>query len=158
MRLQKSEIFCSRNVLTTYHNNIASILDLHAVLGTGKYLGLPSMIGRSKKSTFNFIKDRIWKKISSWSSKSLSKASREVLIKFVLQSFPTYFMSLFTLPASLCDEIERIMNSFWWGYSGGQSKGINWLSWDELSMHKNDGAMSFKNLPTFNLDMLGKQG
>jgi len=25
-------------------------------------------------------------------------------------------------------------------------------------MHKNDGGMSFKNLPTFNLAMLGKQG
>jgi hypothetical protein len=26
VNLQKSEIYCSRNVLTTYHNNIASIL------------------------------------------------------------------------------------------------------------------------------------
>jgi len=156
--LQKSEIFCSRNVLTTYHNNIARILGVQTVLGTGKYLGLPSMIGRSKKFTFSFIKDIIWKKINSWSSKNLSKASREVLIKFVLQSIPTYFMSLFTLPISLCDEIERMMNSFWWGHLGGQSRGINWLSWDKLSMHKNVGGMSFKNLPTFNLAMLRKQG
>ena len=66
-----------------------------------------------------------WKKINSWSSKSLSKAGREVLIKSVLQSIPTYFMSLFTLPVSLCDEIERMMNCFWWGHSGGQSRGIN---------------------------------
>jgi len=101
VNLQKSEIFCSRNVLTTDHNNIASILGVQVVLGTGKYLGLPYMIGRSKKSTFSFIKDRIWKKINSWSSKSLSKADREVLIKFVPQSIPTYFISLFTLPLSL---------------------------------------------------------
>lgn len=47
------------------HNNIANILGVQAVLGTGKYLGLPSMIGRSKKATFNFIKDIIWKKINS---------------------------------------------------------------------------------------------
>ncbi|MCI61355.1 RNA-directed DNA polymerase (Reverse transcriptase), partial [Trifolium medium] len=44
------------------------------VLGMGKYLGLPSMVGRSKKETFSFIKDRIWKKINSWRSRSLSKA------------------------------------------------------------------------------------
>jgi len=118
-------IFCSRNVLTTYHNNIASILGVQAVLGTDKYLGLLSIINRSKKSTFNFIKDRIWRKIYSWSSKSLSKAGRESLIKYVLQPIPTYFMSLFTLPVALCDEIERMMNSFWWGHSGGQSRGIN---------------------------------
>jgi len=67
-------------------------------------------------------------------------------------------MSLFTLLVSLCDEIERMMNYVWWGHSGGQSRGINGLSWDKLPMHKNDGGMSFKNLPTFNLAMLGKQG
>jgi len=59
VNLQKSEIFCSRNVSTAGHNNIANILGVKVVLGTGKYLGLPSMIGRSKKSTFNFIKDRV---------------------------------------------------------------------------------------------------
>jgi len=107
---------------------IVDILGVRAVLGTGKYLGFPSMIGRSKKATFGFIKDRIWKNINSWSSKCLSKAGREVLIKLVLQSIPTYFMSMFTLLLSLCDEIEKMLNSFWWGLSGSQNKGINWLS------------------------------
>ena len=158
VNLQKSEIFCSRNVSTAGHNNIANILGVKVVLGTGKYLGLPSMIGRSKKATFNFIKDRVWKKINSWNSKCLSKAGREVLIKSVLQSIPTYFMSLFTLPSSLCDEIEKMMNSLWWGHSGSHRKGIHWMSWDKLSMHKKDGGMSFKSLGTFNLAMLGKQG
>jgi hypothetical protein len=50
------------------------------------------------------------------------------------------------------------MNSFWWIHLGGQNKGISLLSWDKLSIHKNDRGMCFKNLPTFNLDMLGKQG
>jgi len=67
-------------------------------------------------------------------------------------------MSLFTLPSSLCDEIEKMMNSFWWGHSGAQSKGIHWMSWDILSMHKKDGGMGFKSVGTFNLAMLGKQG
>ncbi|XP_039686063.1 uncharacterized protein [Medicago truncatula] len=70
VNLKKSEVFCSRNVSTADHNNIANILGVKAVLGIGKYLGLPSMIGRSKKATFTFIKDRVWKKINSWSSKS----------------------------------------------------------------------------------------
>ncbi|WJX93691.1 hypothetical protein P8452_75185 [Trifolium repens] len=158
VNFQKSEIFCSRNVNVADQNHISNVLGVQTVLGTGKYLGLPSMIGRSKKSTFNFIKDRVWKKINSWSSKCLSKAGREVLIKSVLQSIPTYFMSIFTLPSSLCDEIEKMLNSFWWGHSGAQNRGIHWLSWDKLSMHKNDGGMGFKNLATFNLALLGKQG
>jgi len=71
VNLQKSKIFCNRNILTTYHNNIANILGMQAILGTSKYLGPPSTIGRIKKSTFSFIEDRIWKKTNLWSSKSL---------------------------------------------------------------------------------------
>jgi ribonuclease HI len=158
VNFQKSEIFCSRNVVQADQHIISSTLGVQTVLGTSKYLGLPSLIGRSKKSIFNFIKDRIWKKINAWNSKCLSKAGREVLIKSVLQSIPTYFMSIFTLPSSLIDEIEKMLNAFWWGHSGTHNKGVHWLSWDKLSMHKNDGGMGFKNLSVFNLAMLGKQG
>lgn len=61
INFQKSEIFFSRNVCQTKQTDITNILEVQVVLGTGKYLGLPSMIGRSKKATFNFIKDRIGK-------------------------------------------------------------------------------------------------
>jgi hypothetical protein len=67
-------------------------------------------------------------------------------------------MSIFTLPSSLCDEIEKMLNAFWWGHSRAQNKGIHWLSWDKLYMHKSVGSMGFKNLSAFNLAMLGKQG
>jgi len=67
-------------------------------------------------------------------------------------------MSIFTLPSTLCDEIEKMLNSFWWGHSGSQNKGIHWLSWDKISMQNKDGGMSFKSLHVFNMKMLGKQG
>jgi len=57
--LAKSEIFYSRNVQEPLQQNITNILGVRAVLGTGKYIGLPSMVGRRKKATFNFIKDRV---------------------------------------------------------------------------------------------------
>ena len=82
--LPKSEVYYSRSVPDPAQDSITSILGVRAVMGTGKYLGLPSMIGRSKEATFGFIKDRIWHKINSWSSKCLSKVGREVLIKSVL--------------------------------------------------------------------------
>jgi hypothetical protein len=69
------------NVPHAAQNSITNILGVQVVLGTGKYLGLLSMVGRSKKATFNFIKGVVWRKISSLSSKCLSKAGREVLIK-----------------------------------------------------------------------------
>jgi hypothetical protein len=118
INLQKSEFYCSRNVPTEAREAVANQLGVSQVLGTGKYLGLPSMIGRSKKSTFKFIKDRLWKKISSWSSRHLSQAGREIMIKSILQSIPTYVMSIFLLPSTLIGDIENMLNSFWWGHSG----------------------------------------
>jgi len=45
---QKSEISFSMNVSQSKKLNITNILQVQAVLGTGNYLGLPSMIGRSE--------------------------------------------------------------------------------------------------------------
>lgn len=58
--LPKSEIYCSRNVLDSLKLNITNILGVQLVLGTSKYLGLPSMISRDHKATFAYIKDRVW--------------------------------------------------------------------------------------------------
>jgi hypothetical protein len=77
--LPKSEIFYSRNVTDDLKNNITNILAVRAVLGIGKYLGMTSMIGRDRTTTFAYIKDRVWQRVNSRSSKCLSKAGREVM-------------------------------------------------------------------------------
>jgi hypothetical protein len=156
--LPKSEIYYSRNVSHALKQSITAIMGVQAVLGTGKYLGLPSIIGRKRTAVFAFVKDRVWQKINSWSSKCLSKAGREVMIKSVLQAIPSYVMSIFLLPATVITSIENMMNSFWWGSGGPNSRGIHWLSWERLAMHKTHGGMGFKDLTAFNLAMLGKQG
>ncbi|PNX73684.1 ribonuclease H [Trifolium pratense] len=127
------------------------------VLGTGNYLGLPSMIGRKKKQIFAFIKDRIWKRINSWRGRALSRAGKEIMIKSVLQAIPSYIMSVYLLPDSTIKDIERMMNSFWWG-GGVNNKGIRWLAWDRMTHSKAEGGMGFRDLHSFNLAMIAKQG
>ena len=83
-----------------------------------KYLGLPSLVGRNKKASFNYIKERVWKKLQGWKEKLLSQPGREVLIKVVVQAIPTYNMSCFKLPLGLCSEIESLIRRFWWGQKG----------------------------------------
>jgi hypothetical protein len=80
-----------------------------------------------------------------------------VMIKFVLQAIPSYVMSLFQIPDTLITSIERMINSFRWGHGRTAHRGINWLSWEKMSMHKTHGGMGFKDLLAFNLAMLGKQ-
>ena len=97
-------------------------------INTGRYLGLPSLIGRSKRTTFNYIKDTIWKRIQGRRNKLLSQAGKGVLIKSVAQAIPIYSMSVFLLHVLVCDEIQKMMNLFWWGASSGNGKGIRWQS------------------------------
>ncbi|MCI00237.1 RNA-directed DNA polymerase (Reverse transcriptase) [Trifolium medium] len=137
--------------------DLSRLMGVKQVLGNGTYLGLPSMVGRGKKSTFAYVKDRIWKRINSWRGRALSKAGKEIMIKSVLQSIPSYVMSVYLIPETTIKEIERMLNSFWWG-GGTNSGGIKWLAWDRMSYPKEYGGLGFRNLHLFNMAMLAKQG
>ncbi|KAK2382439.1 hypothetical protein QL285_069974 [Trifolium repens] len=154
----KSEVYFSRNTPNDIKGIVSGILGVTEVMGTGKYLGMPSMIGHNKKALFSYLKDRMWKKIQSWSGKHLSKAGREVLVKFVAQAIPSYCISSLILPESLGEELEKMINSFWWGSNKLLGRGINWLRWEKLAMRKEYEGMGFRHLYGFNLAMLGKQG
>ena len=79
-------------------------------------------------------------------------------MKTVAQAVPTYYMSSFLIPISLCEELERMMNSFWWGTKPTSKIRINWIKWDTLCMRKEQGGIGFWDLHFFNLAMLGKHG
>jgi hypothetical protein len=107
---------------------------------------------------FACVKDQVWQKINSWSSKCLSKAGQEVMIKSVLQAILSYVMSIILLPDTINSTIEKMINSLWWGCGRSRSRAIHWMSWEMLSVHKSHGGMGFKDSAAFNLAMLGKQG
>ncbi|MCI14198.1 RNA-directed DNA polymerase (Reverse transcriptase), partial [Trifolium medium] len=157
INLTKSEVFFSRNLSTAAKEDLSRIMGVRHVLGTGNYLGLPSMVGRKKKDIFAYIKDRVWKRINSWRGRALSKAGKEIMIKSVLQAIPSYVMSVYLLPETTIKEIERMMNSFWWG-GGAHNQGIRWLAWDRMAYPKALGGMGFRDLHSFNLAMIAKQG
>ena len=91
-----------------------------------KYLGLPSLIRKSKSQVFAEIKERAGKKLAGWKGKLLSIGGREILIKVVAQAVPTYTMSCFQLPKTLCDDLESMMRNFWWA-KGTMSQNLHRL-------------------------------
>ena len=90
-----------------------------------KYLWFPSLVGRKKKVSLLYIKERVVAKLQGWKEQLLSQASREVLLKAVVQVIPTYAMSCFKFPISLCNDIEALIRKFRWGQRGNQRK-IHW--------------------------------
>ncbi|CAN0846298.1 Uncharacterized mitochondrial protein AtMg00310 [Linum grandiflorum] len=67
-------------------------------------------------------------------------------------------MNVFLLPITLLEEIERMINSYWWDTKGSGGDGIAWMRWERLCVRKEYGGMGFKDLYGFNLTMLGKLG
>lgn len=114
-------------------------------------------MGRGKRKDFNGIKDQVGRKIAGWKGKLLSNARREILIKVVAQATPTYMMSCFKLPDSLCRELNSLVSQFWWGQKDKELK-MAWISWESMCTPKSKGGMGFKDLKAFNLALLAKQG
>jgi hypothetical protein len=65
-------------------------------------------MGNSKKRAFQGIIYKVLSRIEGWRAKTLSQASKLVLIKSVATALPSYAMSSFFLPNSFCTELDRI--------------------------------------------------
>ena len=111
----KSSFYFSSNTDGAQRDWIKNKLNVKEVDRFKTYLGLPTLIGRSKHQTFAFLKNRVWKKLQGWKGKMLSRAGKEVLIKMVAQSIPTYTMGVFQLLVKICKELNAMCARFWWG-------------------------------------------
>lgn len=78
-----------------------------------------------------------------------------VLLKSVLASMPTYAMSCFKLPVSLCKKIQSALTRFWWDVKPELRK-MSWISWDRLTFPKNAGGLGFREIEVFNDALLEK--
>lgn len=80
-----------------------------------------------------------------------------MLIKVVALSLPTFAMSVFKLPVTLCTHLECLMANFWWGQKEDE-RWIYWVSWDKICRSKFQGSLGFRKLSYFNIALLVKQG
>ena len=80
----KTNTFFSANTHHDIQASIQVLLGVPSIRQYEKYLGLPAFVGRAKKHSFVYIKERIWKKLQGRREKLLSQAGREVLIKSVI--------------------------------------------------------------------------
>lgn len=149
INLDKSMLSVSRNVPENCFNDLKQLLGVKVVESYDKYLGLPTIIGKSKTHIFRFVKEQVWKKLKGWKNRTLSCAGREVLLKAAAQAIPSYVMSHFLLPEGLCHGIEGMISRFYWGGDASRQS-LHWMKWDNLCRPKSDWGLGFCDFKSFN--------
>ena len=114
----KTTVFFSKATNEGRKEEIKYFLGASEVKEYERYLGLPAVVGKHKKASLNYIKERVWNKLQGWKEKLLSQAGREVLLKAKVQAIPTFAMGCFLLPVGLIHDIEMMIWKFWWGQRG----------------------------------------
>ena len=135
MNKEKKTLFFSRNTPGEVQEAVKEVFGAQIIQQHERYLGLPSLVGRGKRNAFNHIKEQVGRKIARWEGKLLSNASKEIIIKAVAQAIPTYMMSCFKHPESLCSELNTRMGRFWWGQKSNERR-MAWMSWENYAYQK----------------------
>lgn len=97
LKKDKNSFGFSRTTKPKTRKYLMKVVELRASTSIDKYLGLLFVVGWSKINAFKGIVDRVKKRLKNWKYKFLSSARKEILIKSILQSIPTYSMSVFFL-------------------------------------------------------------
>jgi hypothetical protein len=100
--------------------DVPHIGDLVQILGCKQsslpmsYLGLPLGASFKEATIWNPVLERVEKRLASWKRLYLSKGGKLTLIKSTLSSIPTYFLSLFPIPARVANRLEKLQRDFLW--------------------------------------------
>lgn len=155
VNIAKSSITFSSKTPPDINQAAKDILGIQKEGGVGKYLGLPEHFGRKKRDLFTFIVDMIQQRAANWSTRFLSRAEKLTMLKAVLTAIPTYAMSCFQLPVSLCKRIQSSLTRFWWDKSADK-KSMCWLVWGKLTKPKSLGGLGLRDIQLFNQALLAK--
>nr|GEU47494.1 hypothetical protein [Tanacetum cinerariifolium] len=120
-----------------------------------KYLGVPLTSKRLSVSNCKSLLDKIKNRVMNWKNKCLSYAGRLQLIASVLESIHVYWSSVFLLPQTVINEINKILKGFMWSQDEFE-KGKAKVAWKNICRPKSQGGLGLKDLGVWNKAMIAK--
>ena len=120
-----------------------------------QYLGLPLGAKFKSKEIWNPVLEKVEMRLAGWKRSYLSKGGKLTLINSTLLNLPTYYMSLFPIPVSVANRIERLQREFLWQGSSEEFK-FHLVNWNQICAPIRYGGLAIRSLLTFNQALLGK--
>ena len=153
----KSRVYFSENTNLELRDSICTELQMEATSDLGKYLGVPTIHGRSTKGDYQYLVDRVNSKLAGWKAKTLSLAGRATLVQSCISTIPYYTMQSAKLPRATCDELDRKARKFLWG--GNETvKKTHLVAWENVSKQKGEGGLGIRSMRQANAAFLAKLG
>ncbi|GKC33178.1 putative RNA-directed DNA polymerase, eukaryota, reverse transcriptase zinc-binding domain protein, partial [Tanacetum coccineum] len=136
-------------------SNLAKIIGCGAAKFPMKYLGVPVGGNMARCSNWNAIIHKFSSKLSLWKVRLLSVGGRLSLIKSVLGSLPTYYMSIYMMPATVQKKLKATRNKFFIGGDLDEKK-MTWLRWKKCLASKELGGLGIGSIYGLNIGLLFK--
>ena len=154
VNLDKSNLF-GINLDQNHLSRLALLLDCKALDWTILYLGLPLGGNPTTCGFWDPVIERISRRLDGWQKACLSLGGRITLLHSCLSHIPSYFLSLFKIPASVAAKIERMQRDFLWSRVG-EGKRDHLVSWDAVCKPSVKEGLRIGKIPLRNRALLGK--
>nr|GEZ52070.1 RNA-directed DNA polymerase, eukaryota [Tanacetum cinerariifolium] len=119
------------------------------------FLGVKVGASMTRHSSWLEVVQKVNTKLFKWKAKTLSVGGRLTLLKSVLGSLPTYYMSLFKVHGGVLKQLEGLRNSFFLGADLDERK-MTWVRWKKVLAQKQYGGLGVGSLFAFNRALLFK--
>jgi hypothetical protein len=120
-----------------------------------KYLGV--LVSPSKLHVADWLPlvDKSAKKLDVWHGCSLSIAGRTTLIRSSLNNAPIYHMSIYLLPKTILNKLDKLRRVFFW-QGGGTKQKYHLIKWPRICKSKRKGGLVVKDIKKMNISLLCK--
>ncbi|KAH9294882.1 hypothetical protein KI387_038470 [Taxus chinensis] len=110
-----------------------------------KFLGIPFAFMASPADLWDYVIQRVEKKISFWLTKHLSLAGKFQVCSKVLAATHVYYSSCWAPSKAAYHRLEKILREFLWANSEG-NHGFHRVAWDVCCTPKNTGGLGLINI------------
>ena len=90
-----------------------------------------------------------------WNGKTLSIAGRATLISASLSNTFIYHMSMYLLPKTTTEKLDKHRRTFFW-QGGAQKRKYHLVRWGTINKSKKYGGLGLKYIRTMNVSLLCK--